>query len=136
MAELDTIELQNPTDEDFTHNYNGEAYTLKAGERKSCAKYVGMHLAKHLSSKMVVDEARKAATKKELEELSKPNSRFAHKLSQLNVYDTHERRIALYKILGDDQLVVQTILAYPFKGFVGDMNEYKKFIEKSQVKTK
>lgn len=136
MAELDTIELFNPTDEDFTHNFNGEPYTIKAGERKSFAQYVGIHLAKHLSTKIVQDELLKTATKKEREERNEQNSRFSRRLSQLAVYDTHERRIALYKIFGNTELVQKTVTLYPFKGFVGDMSEYEKFVEKSRSKTK
>ena len=53
MAELDTIVLTNPTSKDFTHNFNGEPYTINAGETKAFAKFVGYHLAKHLSTKMI-----------------------------------------------------------------------------------
>ena len=129
MAELDTLTLKNPTSEDFTHNYNGEPYTIKAGEEKSFAKHVAFHLAKHLSTKMVQDDVLKSATKIELKENeTKMSSRLGAKISQLNIYDTPERRIALYKIFGDKSMVEQTIRAYPFKGFVGDMAIYDSFV--------
>lgn len=134
MAELDTLYLVNPTSEDFTHNYNGEPYTVKAGETKAFAKYVAYHLAKHLSSKMVQQEALKKATKDELKELKVQNSAFNAKLAQLAVFDTHERRIALYKILGDTQKVLDVIRSYPFKGFIGDMGLYEQFVAEEGAK--
>lgn len=137
MAELDAVQIKNPTLEDFTHNYNGEPYTIKVGETKSFAKYVAFHLAKHLSTKMIVEDLEKKATKKELEELqTKANSRLASSIGQLNVYDSPERRIALYKMLGNKDLVQTVIKSYPFKGFVGEMATYDKFVEESNSLTK
>src|SRR3990167_10738018 len=112
MAELDTITLNNPTTEDFTWNYNGEPYTIKAGEQKNFAQYVGFDLAKHLSSKMMNDEVTPEQKKDRAIELE-----LAHRM----VYDNPRRRIALYKILKSKDLVQALVKAYPFKGFVGEM---------------
>lgn len=124
MAELDTIRLKNPTNKDFTWKYNGEPYTIKANEEKAFAKFVGFHLAKHLSSQMMNDEV-PAEDKKD------PNKslELAHRM----VYDNPRRRIALYKILQDTGLVQEVIKAYPFKGFVGEMSEYEEFVRTSQT---
>lgn len=136
MAELDTIKFINPTSEDFTHNYNGEPYSIKAGEEKHLSKFVAFHLAKHLSSQMIVNEAKAGVTKKEIAELyekGKTHSALALRISQLQVYDTPERRIALYKIFGNESLVQAVINAYPFKGLVGDMKIYESFVQGLKV---
>jgi hypothetical protein len=131
MQELEVIDITNPTSEDFSWRYNGELFTIKAGEKRGFAKSVALHLAKHLSTKMVCDEALSVANKKDLAD---PKAAIHVKVSQLNTYDTHERRIALYKILGNVDLVLQVIANYPFKGFIGEMDIYQKFVEKSQPK--
>lgn len=118
MAELDTIVIHNPTDEDFTQGYNGEPYTILAGESKAFAKHVANHIAKHLSNKMI--DA--GFTKKQRKE--KPVL-----ISQSMVYDGPGRRIALFKILQDEDLVKHAIGAYPYKGFIGNMSDYEKFVE-------
>lgn len=129
--EMVSVTITNPTSEDFTWGYNGEPYTIKAGETMAYAKPLAYHLAKHLSTKMIVDAVKAKMTKKEAAE---PKSPVHVKISQLSIYDTHERRIALYKILGDGSKVVELITRYPFKGFIGEMDEYKKFVEKSEKK--
>ena len=126
LKEHDSVFIKNPTSEDFSWKFNGELYTVKAGEEKAFSKYVSFHLAKHLSTQMVVEEATSGAKKKELED---PKSPLHGKVSQLNIYDTPERRIVLHKILGNEELVVEVIKAYPFKGFVGDMDLYKKYLD-------
>ena len=129
--ELESVEISNPTSEDFTWRYNGSPYTLKAGERKSFAKPVAYHLAKHLSTKMIEKDAADSMTKKDVEN---PNAAIHVKIAQLNTYDTHERRIALYKIFGDETRTTDLITRYPFKGFIGDMEVYRSFVEKQQKK--
>ena len=129
LKEYDSVVINNPISEDFTQKFNGEPYTIKAGESKGFAKFVAFHLAKHLSTLIVESEAAKDITKKDLGD---PRAAVHSKISQLQVHDTHERRIALYKILGDEDLVIQVISAYPFKGFIGEMEEYKKFVEQSK----
>lgn len=119
MAEFDSVNLFNPTAEDFTHNFNGEPYTLPAASSKSFSKFVGFHLAKHLASKLV--EA-------EIEEVDKRKNPSI--VTQRIVYDNPYLRIALYKILKDTKLVQDVIMAYPYKGFVGEMSIYQSFVDK------
>lgn len=130
--ELESVPILNPTSEDFTWRYNGEPHTIHAGEKREFAKPVACHLAKHLSTKIITDAEFLKLTKKQIENRNDP----VHiKISQLNIYDTPERRIALYDIfLGNEQLVISTILAYPFKGFIGEMDNYKKYVESKKVK--
>lgn len=133
MAELDAVIITNPTDEDFTYNYNGEPYTIKAHETRPFAKYVAFHLAKHLSSKMISEhfeaEEEKASKKKDFRK-----EVFATKVAQQALYDNPLRRRTLYQILGNKELVEQTVAAYPFKGFVGEMREYQEFVEREEAR--
>uniref|UniRef100_A0A6H1ZVL5 Uncharacterized protein n=1 Tax=viral metagenome TaxID=1070528 RepID=A0A6H1ZVL5_9ZZZZ len=128
MAELDTINIINPTSEDFTWKYNGEPYTITAGETQTFVKRVAFHLAKHLSTQMIQNDEKKKMTKKDKDD---PHARIHLKIAQLTIYDTHERRIALYKILKDINLVQEVIQVYPFKGFIGEMDLYKEFVNKN-----
>ena len=121
MNELDVISLTNPTSEDFTVAYNGQPFTIKANETASFSKFVGFHIAKHLSTKMIEDDIP--------EKMKKAQPVL---VAQRTVYDSHFRRIALYKILGNKDVVVQVIAAYPFKGFIGEMKEYEKFVEEQE----
>lgn len=125
MAELDVITLYNPTSIDFSHGFNGELYTIETRTSKQFTQYVGYHLAKHLATKMVIDDIT-AADKK-----SKPTM-----VSQRTVYDNPYLRIALYKILQDTDLVQKVIMAYPYKGFVGEMVLYDDFVTKEKNKKK
>ena len=129
MQELEVIEITNPTSEDFSWRYNGELFTIKSNETRGYEKPVGFHLAKHLSTKIVVADAKKEMTKADEKN---PNASIHFKIAQLSTSDTHERRIALYKILGNENRVVEVISHYPFKGFIGDMDVYQKFVEKSK----
>ena len=129
--DLSAIEITNPTPEDFTWNYNGEPYTIKANSSDIYAKPVAYHLAKHLSTKMIIDPLQEGMSKKDLADKNAP---IHVKISQLSIYDTHERRIALYKILKKGDLVLDLITRYPFKGFIGEMSEYKTFVEKAEQK--
>lgn len=123
MPELDTIVLFNPTSEDFTWKYNGEPYTVKTGEAKSFAKFVGYHLAKHLSTQMLESEIRRTKKEKSID-----------MAKQYVIYDSPERRISLYRIFKDVLLVQECIAAYPFKGFVGEMKVYEDFVKKEEAK--
>ena len=129
--DLSSVEIINPTSEDFTWNYNGEPYTVKAGVKVQFAKPVAYHLARHLSTKMIVDEVKSKMTKKQIENSRDP---IHVKISQLTIYDTPERRIALYKILQDGEKVMQLLMRYPYKGSIGDLSEYKTFVEKQEGK--
>lgn len=127
--DLTIVEITNPTSEDFEWRYNGELYRIGAGEKKGFAKPVAYHLAKHLSSKMVSTDAVKGISKKDTDN---PNAAIHVRVAQLNTYDTHERRIALFQILNETEKVLEVIQRYPFKGFIGDMSLYQAFVEKQQ----
>ena len=130
--DLSSIEITNPTKEDFTWNFNGEPYTVKAGENAAFAKPVSYHLAKHLSSKIAVTEAESTMTKTDR---ANSNAVIHTKISQLGSYDTPERRIALYKILGGTEHVTDVITHDPFKGFIGEMSLYEDFVNKQEKKS-
>ena len=86
---------------------------------------------------MIVDETIKKATKKEVEQMytkEGSTSRLAGLIGQLNVYDSPERRIALYKMFGDKDVVQKVITSYPFKGFIGEMKLYDDFVAKGETK--
>lgn len=125
--DLESVEITNPTPEDFTWRYNGAPYTIKAKEKKAFARPVAYHLAKHLSTRMVEQDALSSVKKADKDN---PNAAVHVKIAQLNTYDTHERRIALYKIFEDDKRVLDLITRYPFKGFIGEMELYRQFVEK------
>src|SRR3990167_4779865 len=133
MAKLDlsVVSITNPTSDDFSWRYNGELYSIKAGEVGQFAKPVAYHLAKHLSTKMISNVALKGIAKKDLDN---PNAAIHVKVSQLHTYDTHERRMALFQILGDGNKVLEVIQRYTFKGFIGDMTLYQSFVEKLEAK--
>jgi hypothetical protein len=120
MSEFDSIILYNPTSEDFVHGFNGEPYSLPANSSKAFSKFVAFHLAKHLASKLVESEIEETDKKKN------PSI-----VTQRIVYDNPYLRIALYKILKDTKLVQDVIMAYPYKGFVGEMSIYQTFVEKT-----
>jgi len=130
--EYESVVITNPTSEDFTRRWNGEPYEIKANETKGFAKFIAFHLAKHLSTKMLDGDFPKK--KKFLNEQERNTE--ALKYSNLMLFDNPKRRIALFKILNDVQLVMGVIMAYPFKGFMegeylGYMQDYKDFVEKS-----
>lgn len=131
--DLTSVEIINPTSEDFTWNYNGEPYTVRAGEKTAFAKPVAYHLARHLSTKMIVDEVKGKMGKKQIEN---PRDPIHVKISQLSIYDTPERRIALYHILRDEEKVMQLLMRYPYKGTIGDLAEYQAFVDKEKAKQK
>ncbi len=63
MEELDysAISFTNPSAEDFTWEWGGKPYTIKAGEVKFYPEFLAKHLAKHLAYKMAsgrMDQAR------------------------------------------------------------------------------
>ena len=133
MAELDLIEVVNPTSEDFTVNHNGEPYVIKAGEKKQFVHFVSRHIAKHLSDKMLNDEfnieAEKAKKKKEPLSETLQNQRV--------MLDNPQRRIALYTILESKEEVERVVKSYAqFKqqdgrnNFVGEISIYDEFVEK------
>jgi hypothetical protein len=120
MSEFDSVILNNTTTEDFVHNFNGEPYTLPAESSRAFSKFVAFHLAKHLATKLVEADISEDEKKKN------PSV-----VTQRTVYDNPQLRIALYKILKDTKLVQDVIMAYPYKGFVGEMSIYQDYVEKS-----
>ena len=46
--------MTNITDEDFTHNYGGAPFTVRAKESLSFPYVVGVHLARHLARKILI----------------------------------------------------------------------------------
>lgn len=129
MAELDTIALTNPTDEDFSVNFNGEGYSVGAGATKPFPEFLAFHIAKHLSDKILGEEVKKLKMKKS-------ENPFRPEIGQLMVYDNPKRRIALYQILGTKELVEECLNAFPHKGFIGEMSEYDAFVEKASKSAK
>lgn len=133
MAEFDTILITNPTEESFSHRFNGELYTIPGESSKHFPTYLSFHLAKHLSDKILSEELLKL---KKANEKSAERNSFNPKNAQLMVYDNPSRRIALYKILGSRELVQECIERLPLKPFVGEMSIYDEFVAKSEKKTK
>ena len=82
---------------------------------------------------MIVDPLQHKMSKQEVADKNAP---IHVKISQLSIYDTHERRIALYRILRKGDLVLDLITRYPFKGFIGEMSEYQKFVESQEEPVK
>ncbi len=129
MAEFETINIKNPMKESFSVNFNGEPYTLAAGEEKSFPKFLAYHIAKHLSNKILGEEIIKMKSKKEYREVRENPLN-----SQMMNYDNPKRRIALYDILADKSLVQECVSVSPLKGFIGDMNEYDSYVGTSRKK--
>lgn len=125
MPSLDVITLFNPTAGDFTGTWNGEDYTLLSNKSDNFSKFVGFHLATNLAKQMIID----SFSEKDRNDVKKSII-----ISQSLLYDNPKLRIALYKILRSVPLVQECIMAYPYKGFVGDMDEYKEFVKKEESK--
>jgi len=128
MAELDTCEITNPLKTDFMARFNGEAYTVHAGQSKTYPKYLVYHLAKHLSNQMLDKEARELTSKHE------PNSPFVPQVGLLMNHDNPTRRKYLYDILGSKAEVENCLKQLTFKSFIGDMAEYDQYVEKVEAK--
>jgi hypothetical protein len=125
MAELDVIKVSNPLGEEFSCRFNGELYKVPAESEAFFPHFLAFHMAKHLSDKMLSKEVEK--TKK-----AKTDNPFNPKVAQVEIYDNPDRRIALYDILGTKELVEKCINAFPFKGFLGEMSDYDKYVEKKE----
>jgi len=128
--EFDSIEVVNPLDEEFTVRFNGQPYKLDAEERRSFPYFLGFHIAKHLSDKMLQPDLQKIKKEKG------GNGEFNPKNAQLMVYDNPRRRMTLYEILGKEELVQACIEAFPFKAFIGEMKEWTQFLEKKNAPAK
>ncbi len=128
MAEYETISLTNPTEAKFVSRFNGELYSVEAGETKNYPSFLAFHIAKHLSDKMLnVLEQKMQKTK--------TDNPYRPEVIQLVIHDNPKRRIALYDIFKSKPLVEQCISAFPFKGFIGEMSEYDLYVEKASKKT-
>lgn len=120
---LETITLYNPTNENFTHGFNGDPYTIPAKQKIQFPQALAKHLAKHLATNIVMSRI----TKKQAKE--QPTL-----VAQKTVYDNTDLRIALYDIIGDIKIVEETVASYPYKGFIGDMQVYKDYVAKQESK--
>lgn len=151
MSTLDQIFICNPTDTDFEVQYDKEFYYLKAGEETTRVIDLAYHMAKHLSSRMLIKEFY------EIHKVFVKNHKnlTPHQVDQqlgtqknmLVMQDCPERRIALYKILRSKDDVEAVLHAYPqFKtkrrkdktvefSVVGDISIYNEFVEKAERKT-
>lgn len=134
MAEFDLLTIKNPTSEDFTVNYNGEPYSIKAGEAKPFVHSIARHIAKYLSDKILDKEFQKKRT----ETVYKNNPKLREndpERTQYTMLDNPQRRIALYTILESKTEIERTIKTYPqFRSsdtqdnFVGDISVYDAFV--------
>lgn len=120
MAELDSITVFNPTKEEFTATFNGEAYTIPAGAERAYPEFLAFHLAKHLSAKMLNDNE----VAKEKKTAKKGENPFNPRVGQYLIYDNPERRIYLFDILQSKTLVERALNAMNLKGFIGDIQKY------------
>ncbi len=127
MAEFETIEFTNPTKESFSVRFNGELYTVGAGETHSYPRFLAFHVAKHLSNKMLDKEAAK------LREQFKESVYVPQEATLMN-HDNPSRRIALYDILGSKVAVEECVTAIPFKAFIGEMSVYDSYVAKKESK--
>jgi hypothetical protein len=126
--EHESIEITNPTKQDFTVNFNGEPYTLSAGDTNKYSRFLAFHLAKHLSTRMLEPEATKL--KEEFKE-----SVYVPQVGTLMNHDNPSRRIALYDILGSKNEVENFFIAIPLKSFIGDMSKYDAYVAKKEAKS-
>ncbi len=120
--EYDTVEVFNPLKEEFVVRFNGQPYKLASKEKKPYPFFLAFHIAKHLSDLLLQPELQKI--KKE-----RGNGEFNPKNAQLMVYDNPKRRMALYEILGKEELVQGCIEAFPFKAFLGVMKDWTDYLE-------
>lgn len=128
MAELDTCTIRNPLTIDFSARYNGELYTVRAGETKTYPKYLVYHLAKHLSNQMLDKEVR------ELIKIYEKESPYVPQVGALMNHDNPTRRRYLYDILQSKSEVESCLKQLEFKSFIGDMREYDSYVENVEAK--
>lgn len=126
-SEFETIEITNPLEEAFKVRFNGELYTIEAGAFKSYPRFLAFHIAKHLSDKMLIPEVEKRQKKQKEGDVYNPQ------IAQLMIYDNSYRRILLYNILKSKIMVEECIKAFPFKGFIGEMDEYEEHVAKVEA---
>lgn len=127
-AEYETIQITNPTKEKFSARYNGELYTIAAGETRAYPRFVAFHIAKNLSNKMLEPEAMKL--REEFKE-----SVWVPQEGVLFNHDNASRRITLYDILLDKATVEEFFTYVPLKGFIGEMSVYDAYVSKKTSKS-
>lgn len=125
MAEFETIELINPTADDFSVRWNGELYTVRAGESRAYPKFLAFHIAKHLSNLMLQPAVKK------LQEQYKESVYVPQEATLMN-HDNPSRRIALYDLLRNKVLVEEFFVAIPLKSFIGEMSIYDEYVAKKE----
>lgn len=123
MAELDTITVYNPLNEDFEVRFNGELYSVPATGNKTFPSFLAFHVAKHLSDKILNKEV--AKIKK-----AKSDNPYRPQVAQIIIHDNAKRRMALYDVLKDKELVGHVIVAFNFKGLIGDLKEFEDYVDK------
>lgn len=133
LKEFDSVQIKNPTTEKFGWRFNGELYEIEAGEIKSFSRNIAVHLAKHLSTQMIISERMKKATKKELDD---PKSRIHSEISQIHIYNTPVRRIALYRIFEHEGLIELVMSKLKSGDIIGDMSIYRDFVANYRSKSK
>lgn len=141
-SEFDLIDVVNPTPKDFMVRFNGEPYEIRAGEKRQFPQFIGRHVAKHLSDKMVAESFNKDQEKAKKKKEPLPD---IEKVTR-TMYDTIERRKFLFDILGDSEEVLNVLKSYPqFKTTekrdgdklvvtfnpIGEIEEWEDYITKS-----
>ena len=128
LDSLNTISIKNPLKEDFSCRYNGELYTLKTKEEKSYPLFLALHIAKKLSDLILSDEAKKIKVG-----VKPTDNPFNPAKVQFVNYDNPRRRIILYDLLGDKNIVEKCIKSFNFKDFIGDISEYDDYVAKAEA---
>lgn len=128
VSEYETVEVYNPTDEEFISTFNGQRYRLGSKAVKQYPTFLAFHIAKHLSDSMLFPDLAKFKKDKKNSGAEDPRN------GQLMIYDNVKRRQTLFDVLRSKELVQKCILAFPFKGFVGEMSEYDEYVEKQTAK--
>ena len=126
VSEFETIEIYTPLKEAFKVRFNGELYTLESETVKSYPRFLAFHFAKHLSDKMLSPELEKLNKKQKDGDVYNP------KVAQMMIYDNAQRRITMYEVLKSKAAVEECIKAFPFKGFIGEMDEYDEHVAKAE----
>jgi hypothetical protein len=128
-SEYETIEITNPTKEDFSCRFNGEMYSLHAGASRSYPRFLAFHIAKHLSNRMLQGEMDK------LQKKHGETNPFVPQIGILMNHDNPQRRAVLFDIFGSKEGVESCLAQLQFKSFVGDMSEYDAYVSKKTKKS-
>lgn len=129
VSALETVPVYNPKNEEFSVRFNGELFKLAPKSSRHYPRFLAFHIAKHLSSLMLAPLVEKAIKKS-------GTNPFAPDVTRLTVHDNPERRIALYDILQDKNLVEACIGSTSLKPFIGNMAEYDDYVSQKETKGK